>query len=84
MWTNTIGMESEAGGNSAIEAAINAPQFGAGRGARKAAAAEAVKHAGTAAGLELTASESQLCCIQVEANACLWTTIGSRGQNSKI
>ena len=41
MWTNTIGLEDQGGGNSAIEAAINAPQFGAGRAARRAAAADA-------------------------------------------
>ena len=48
MWTNTIGQKADpqSGSNSAIEAAINAPQFGAGRVARRAAAAEAVKQTG--------------------------------------
>ena len=46
MWNNTIGLEAQSGGNTAIEAAINAPQFGAGRAARRAAAAEAVQQTG--------------------------------------
>ena len=47
MWTNTIGsVDPQAGSNSVIEAAINAPQFGGGRAARRAAAQEAVAQTG--------------------------------------
>ena len=48
MWTNTIGsVDPQAGSNSVIEASLNAPQFGGGRAARRAAAQEAVAQTGT-------------------------------------
>lgn len=49
MWANTIGLDADpqAGSNAAVEAAINAPQFGSGRVARRAAAAEAARQTGT-------------------------------------
>lgn len=47
IWTNTIGVEKEGGGNSVVEASLNAPQFGGGRAARRAAAAEVVAQTGT-------------------------------------
>ena len=47
MWTNTIGLDSQAGANAAVEASLNAPQFGGGRAARRAAAADAVLKSGT-------------------------------------
>ena len=47
MWTNTIGaVDPQAGSNSVIEASLNAPQFGGGRAARRAAAQEAVAQTG--------------------------------------
>ncbi|KAK9906706.1 hypothetical protein WJX75_006493 [Coccomyxa subellipsoidea] len=47
MWTNTIGsVDPQAGSNSVIEASLNAPQFGGGRAARRAAAQEAVLQTG--------------------------------------
>eukprot|EP00884_Botryococcus_braunii_P018183 jgi/Botrbrau1/5048/Bobra.37_1s0014.1 len=44
MWTNTIGQapDAQAGSNSAIEAALNAPTHGGGRKARQQAAANVV------------------------------------------
>ena len=49
MWTNTIGsVDPQAGSNSVIEASLNAPQFGGGRAARRAAAQEAVAQTGKA------------------------------------
>ncbi len=47
MWTNTIGsVDPQAGSNSVIEASLNAPQFGGGRAARRAAAQEIVAQTG--------------------------------------
>ncbi|CAL8462393.1 g1926 [Coccomyxa elongata] len=47
MWTNTIGsVDPQAGSNSVIEASLNAPQYGGGRAARRAAAQEAVAQTG--------------------------------------
>lgn len=47
MWTQTIGsVDPQAGSNAVIEASLNAPQFGSGRAARRAAAQEAVAQTG--------------------------------------
>lgn len=60
MWTNTIGQapDAQAGSNSAIEAAINAPMHGGGRKARQAAAASVVAQTGIA--MSRTVAELQI------------------------
>lgn len=61
IWTKTIGLEEnpQAGSNAAVEAHINAPSHGAGRAARRAAAAQAVMQTG-AFDTDVTSYESLL------------------------
>ena len=64
MWTNTIGsVDPQAGSNSVIEASLNAPQFGGGRAARRAAAQEAVAQTGTIPLYSLSCSISSTCVL---------------------
>eukprot|EP00891_Asterochloris_glomerata_P000256 jgi/Astpho2/256/Aster-x0428 len=46
IWTDAVGLQQSGGDNAAVEAGLPAPQFGGGRAARRAAAADIVEKTG--------------------------------------